>query len=212
MIAELQKVQEQLAEMLAMQSNTPVVSIDGQQRIVDCNFGFLKMFSLSGKPRGIALADFLVAGVEGLEFVPGDQELTCNPKSGVHGILMAHRLPHESGLLLWCERLQSTNNQVVELMAVLNNEFIAIQRELDKKNHHLKRVQNELEEKVHQLELAISQIRQLEGIIPICMYCKSIRDDKELWHQMEKYISEHSEAEFSHGICPVCFEKHFGTN
>ena len=66
---------------------------------------------------------------------------------------------------------------------------------------------DELTVKVEQLEAALAKVKQLEGIIPICMYCKKIRDDKESWHQLERYISAHSEAEFSHGICPACFEK-----
>ena len=65
----------------------------------------------------------------------------------------------------------------------------------------------ELTEKVAQLEAALAKVRQLEGIIPICMYCKKIRDDKESWQHLEAYISEHSEAFFSHGICPECFQK-----
>lgn len=57
-------------------------------------------------------------------------------------------------------------------------------------------------------ERAVAQVHSLEGIIPICMYCKKIRDDKNSWSQLERYISEHSEAEFSHGICPSCFDAH----
>lgn len=49
------------------------------------------------------------------------------------------------------------------------------------------------------------QIRQLRGIIPICSYCKKIRADDESWHQLERYISAHSDAMFSHGICPTCW-------
>lgn len=52
-----------------------------------------------------------------------------------------------------------------------------------------------------------ARVKRLEGIIPICMYCKKIRDDEASWRQMEQYISEHSEAMFSHSICPECFEK-----
>lgn len=52
------------------------------------------------------------------------------------------------------------------------------------------------------------ELRVLKGIIPICMYCKKIRDDKESWQQLEAYITEHSEALFSHGICPSCYEQH----
>ncbi len=70
----------------------------------------------------------------------------------------------------------------------------------------LKLLQMEITEKVAQLETALSTVRQLEGIIPICSYCKKIRDDEKSWHQMEQYISSHSEARFSHGICPDCYE------
>jgi hypothetical protein len=65
----------------------------------------------------------------------------------------------------------------------------------------------QLEEKVHQLEAALALVKKLEGVIPICGICKKIRDDKESWQQLEKYISDHSEAMFSHGLCPECYEK-----
>jgi hypothetical protein len=65
----------------------------------------------------------------------------------------------------------------------------------------------ELEEKVGQLEAALATVKKLEGVIPICGICKKIRDDKESWQQLEHYISEHSEALFSHGLCPDCYEK-----
>ncbi len=54
------------------------------------------------------------------------------------------------------------------------------------------------------------RIRMLEGVIPICMFCKKIRDEKNKWIQIEEYISEHSEADFTHSLCPVCGEKHYG--
>jgi len=62
-----------------------------------------------------------------------------------------------------------------------------------------------------ELEAALARVRQLEGIIPICMYCKKIRDDQQSWHQLETYISNHSEALFSHGICPQCYEEQMQT-
>ena len=52
-----------------------------------------------------------------------------------------------------------------------------------------------------------SEIKNLKGLLPICASCKEIRDDKGYWHQIETYIRDHSEAEFSHGICPKCAEK-----
>jgi hypothetical protein len=57
------------------------------------------------------------------------------------------------------------------------------------------------------LKDANSQIRVLSGMLPICASCKNIRDDKGYWQNMEAYIKKHSEAEFSHGICPECTEK-----
>jgi hypothetical protein len=57
------------------------------------------------------------------------------------------------------------------------------------------------------LEDSLAKVRLLEGIIPICMYCKKIRDDQESWKRVEEYIGEHSEAKFSHGVCPECFDK-----
>jgi DNA-binding response OmpR family regulator len=53
-----------------------------------------------------------------------------------------------------------------------------------------------------------TQIKQLKELIPICMYCKKIRDDENYWHAVESYISEQTGSNFSHGICPECFEKH----
>jgi hypothetical protein len=62
---------------------------------------------------------------------------------------------------------------------------------------------------IKKLECAINEIKTLRGIIPICSYCKKIRADDESWHQLESYISEHSDAKFSHGICPDCAKKYY---
>ena len=67
-------------------------------------------------------------------------------------------------------------------------------------------LQTSLAERVGQLEVALAQVKQLEGILPICSYCKKIRNDLDCWQHVETYVTDHSEAEFSHGICPACFE------
>ncbi|MDU9049893.1 MAG: cache domain-containing protein [Candidatus Electrothrix sp. Rat3] len=75
----------------------------------------------------------------------------------------------------------------------------------------LNQYKDELEELVEQrtekLQQAMSQVKILSGFLPICASCKKIRDDKGYWNQIESYIRKHSEAEFSHGICPDCAEK-----
>jgi DNA-binding response OmpR family regulator len=68
-------------------------------------------------------------------------------------------------------------------------------------------VQTELVARVRDLEDALARVRQLHGLLPICSYCKRIRDDQNYWHQVESYVKAHSDAEFSHGICPTCMEK-----
>jgi sigma-B regulation protein RsbU (phosphoserine phosphatase) len=65
-------------------------------------------------------------------------------------------------------------------------------------------LQERLADRVAALEAAIATVKQLRGLIPICSYCKRIRSDKNDWEQLETYISQHSDAEFSHGICPPC--------
>jgi sigma-B regulation protein RsbU (phosphoserine phosphatase) len=67
-------------------------------------------------------------------------------------------------------------------------------------------LQAELAARVHELEDALTRVKQLQGLLPICSYCKSIRDDKNYWHQVESFVKSHSGAEFSHGICPGCWE------
>ena len=59
------------------------------------------------------------------------------------------------------------------------------------------------------LEAALAELKTLRGIIPICAHCKNVRDDAGSWERIEQYVSRHSEAEFSHGICPNCIEEHF---
>lgn len=68
-------------------------------------------------------------------------------------------------------------------------------------------LQKALAKRVKELEEALSEIRTLKGLLPICSYCKKIRSDDDSWSQMESYISKHSDAEFTHGICPACEEK-----
>src|SRR5579862_21413 len=67
-------------------------------------------------------------------------------------------------------------------------------------------LQRKLAERVDELSHALQQVKQLQGLLPICSYCKRVRDDNNYWQQVEKYISQHSEAQFSHCVCPDCFE------
>jgi phosphoserine phosphatase RsbU/P len=65
-------------------------------------------------------------------------------------------------------------------------------------------LQEKLQERVLELQDALSNVKQLRGLLPICSYCKRIRGDDQYWQQVESYIAERSDAQFSHGICPPC--------
>jgi DNA-binding response OmpR family regulator len=68
-------------------------------------------------------------------------------------------------------------------------------------------LQTRLAAQVRELEAALGNIRKLTGLLPICAYCKSIRDDSNYWHRVEEYVSEHADVTFSHGICPKCLPR-----
>ena len=57
---------------------------------------------------------------------------------------------------------------------------------------------------IKQLQEALAQVNRLQGLLPICCYCKKIRDDRNYWQQVETYLGDHSAARFSHAICPDC--------
>ena len=70
-----------------------------------------------------------------------------------------------------------------------------------------KRIENEKEQAIAQLQEALAKVKLLSGFLPICASCKKIRDDQGYWQQIESYIRDHSNAEFSHSICPDCARK-----
>ena len=70
-------------------------------------------------------------------------------------------------------------------------------------------LQSALVEQVHSLQEALVHVKTLQGILPICMHCHKIRNDQQSWEKLEKYIAEHSDAQFSHGLCPECLKKHY---
>lgn len=71
----------------------------------------------------------------------------------------------------------------------------------------LRRLNAELQTRNADLEAALTKVKLLSGLLPICASCKKIRDDEGYWEQVEVYIKKHSEAEFSHGICPECMRR-----
>ena len=82
-------------------------------------------------------------------------------------------------------------------------------RELKWQNDLLREQRDMLARQKEELEEKFAHIKRFEGIIPLCMHCKSIRNEDGVWQILEHYLTEHSDAAFSHGICPGCMEKHY---
>lgn len=73
-------------------------------------------------------------------------------------------------------------------------------------------LQSALADRVTDLQAALKRIKTLRGLVPICSQCKKIRDDQGYWQQLEVYVREHSQAEFSHGFCPECLDAYRAEN
>ncbi len=70
-----------------------------------------------------------------------------------------------------------------------------------------KQAEQERERLLETLQAAFAEVKELQKILPICMYCKNIRDDRNEWQTIEAYISDHTNSRFSHGICPTCYSE-----
>jgi hypothetical protein len=91
----------------------------------------------------------------------------------------------------------------------LAHSFDDMSKQIAAREQALVETVKEREEVIAQLQDAISQIGTLTSLIPICAYCKKIRDDTGYWNQLESYLSKHADMKFSHGVCPDCKKKVF---
>jgi seryl-tRNA synthetase len=110
--------------------------------------------------------------------------------------------------------LRQRINRLETLVDGRSLEAVTYFEELEETNRRLreeieqrKLAEQERERLIDELQDALSKVKLLSGLVPICANCKKIRDDSGYWHQLESYISDHSEAEFSHGLCPDCMKK-----
>lgn len=104
-------------------------------------------------------------------------------------------------------QLNRHKTELEELVEARTAELKRSNRRLQMEIGERESAEKEKESTIGKLQEALSKVKQLSGLLPICAACKKIRDDKGYWNQIEAYIHRHSEAEFSHGICPECAKK-----
>ncbi len=105
------------------------------------------------------------------------------------------------------EELRKHRDHLEELVQERTAELTETNEHLRREIIERKRTEEERERLILKLQEALDKIKTLRGLLPICASCKKIRDDQGYWHQVEIYIRDHSEAEFSHGLCPDCLKK-----
>lgn len=142
----------------------------------------------------LAIVDWMMPGLNGPELC---QALRQNPSSqGTYVILLTSKGKREdivTGLEAGADDYVIKPFDFEELRARVRVGFRILS------------LQEGLAARVHDLEQALTQIKHLQGLLPICCYCKKIRDDRNYWRQVEEYLSAHSDIKFSHGICPKCY-------
>jgi DNA-binding response OmpR family regulator len=147
-------------------------------------------------PPHLAILDWMMPGMDGTEVCQRVRELSHAPQTYL--ILLTARGSSEDVV----RGLEAGANDYVT--KPFDREELRARVQVGRRVVEL---QASLAQRVRELEEALAGVNQLQGLLPICSYCKKIRDDRNYWQQVERYISEHSEAVFSHSICPDCFEK-----
>ncbi len=105
------------------------------------------------------------------------------------------------------EELDIHRNHLEWLVGERTAEISRVNERLQREISERQMAEMEREMLIEELREALSNVKTLSGLLPICAWCKKIRDDSGYWRQVEAYVSEHSDAEFTHAICPHCMEK-----
>mgnify|MGYP000937458428 CR=1 FL=1 len=167
--------------------------------VLEASDGIEAITLLEGEPcPSIAILDWVMPGMDGIDI--------CRE--------IRNRGRHESCYIILLTAKTATADIIAGLGAGANDYVVKPfdSGELQARVSVGKRVvelQQTLRNKVNELQAALKHIKTLQGILPICMYCHRIRTDEESWQKLEQYIQEHSEAQFSHSLCPECLEKYF---
>jgi len=186
--------------------------------------GELALASVAAKPPELILLDIQMPGIDGFEVI---RRLKKREDSRDIPIIVVSAITEVQqrveGLKLGAadfitkpihhEELLARVHTHLELSGTLaqleerTTDLLLANEKLQGEIAERKRLEEDKENVIVELRKALAEVKQLSGFLPICASCKKIRDDKGYWQQIEAYISDHSEAQFSHGICPDCMRK-----
>lgn len=177
-----------LKAMVAKAGYEPVVTGDG-----------ISAYEILLKPDApkLAVLDWMMPGMDGVQVCRKIRELQSDQP--VYLILLTSR-DHREDIIHGLK--SGANDYIVKPYDV---EELQVRIGVGRKVVDL---QASLAGRINELQDALAHIKTLQGILPICMYCKKIRDDQQYWQQVEGYVMTHTNAQFSHSICPDCYKKY----
>ena len=189
LIAEDEKISRRILETTLIKVGHDVVAVEDGVRALE---------SIQKEAPDMLITDWMMPKLDGLELCRRVRAL--NLSSYVYVILLTALTQKEriiEGLDAGADDYITKPFERTELLARVRagERVIQLEKSLRKKNTELSK--------------ALAQVKQLKGLLPICMFCKKIRNDENYWQKLEEYLAEHTEADFSHSICPECLEKHY---
>ena len=180
--------QTMLKAMVARAGFEPVVTGDGLEA--------LQILSRADGPK-LAVLDWMMPGMDGPDVCRKMRETKTDEPAYL--ILLTSRDDKKDVIL----GLKSGANDYI--VKPYDIEELKVRIGIGRKVVELQAM---LSGRITELKSALDQIKTLRGLLPICMYCKKIRDDRQYWQQVEHYVAGHTDAQFSHSICPDCYKKY----
>ncbi len=176
-------------------SHSVFILLAEDMEIIDFNNLFYTLFIQDLKNGATNLYDLVISEHHhNLKNIKGSRKLKIGftPVSSQAFSLDCHIYELDQSYMLIGSHVILTGDQTIKKISAINKELAHLTRELQTKNRELQK--------------ANSTIKTLSGLIPICAWCKKIRNDDGYWSQLEEYFQSRTDAEFSHGICPECME------
>jgi sigma-B regulation protein RsbU (phosphoserine phosphatase) len=189
LIAEDEKISRKILEVTLIKASHDVVAVEDGVKALD---------SVQKEAPDMLITDWMMPDLDGVELCRRVRSL--NLSSYVYIIVLTALTQREKiieGLDAGADDYITKPFERTELLARVRagERVIQLERSLRQKNKELSE--------------ALAQVKQLKGLLPICMFCKKIRNDENYWQKVEEYLAEHTGADFSHSICPECLEKHY---
>jgi DNA-binding response OmpR family regulator len=189
LIAEDEKISRRILETTLIKDGHDVVAVEDGVKALD---------SVKKEVPDILITDWMMPDLDGVELCSRVRALDL--PSYIYIIFLTALTQKEKiieGLDAGADDYITKPFERTELLARVRagERVIQLERSLRQKN-------NELSE-------ALACVKELKGLLPICMFCKKIRNDENYWQKLEEYLAEHTGADFSHSICPECLQKHY---